>query len=192
MPFSKATLTKRWILLFAFLFFFFFTVLPIFTAAERTGISRMVCVSLAYCYEILKRDFCIFMMIYSAQFYKALSIVWFYILLEKIVWVCLHVSKVTFSRSWCLDSHELISTNITSGRLRKAALSIPPSQHTHLDSIQVSTPFYSQGSFCATDASPLRGGHVSQAQPISLFHPFGPDWLMGWAHDPGQAREAQF
>lgn len=57
--------------------------------------------------------------------------------------------------------------------------SIPPSQHAHLDSIQVITPFYSQVSFCATDTSPLRGGHVTRAQPISLFHPFGPDWLMG-------------
>ena len=94
MPFSKAILTKRWIWLFAF--FFFFTLLPIFTAAGRTGISPMVCVSLAHCYEILRRDFCIFIIICSAQLYKALCIVWFCILLEKIVWVCLHVSKAQF------------------------------------------------------------------------------------------------
>lgn len=192
MPFSKAMLTKRWIWLFAF--FFLFTILPIFTAAGRTGTSPMVCVSLAHCYEILKRDFCIFIIICSAQLYKARSIVWFCILLEKIVWVCLHVSKAQFFK---VMMPRLSWANIYQHSIRQAEKgcfvdpkSIPPSQHAHLDSSQ--HPLLLSREFLCNWCQPSQRW-ARESGPANKLVPSIWSWLAhGWARDPGQARETQF
>lgn len=98
----------------------------------------------------------------------------------KKLWVCLIFPKLSFSRSWCLDSHELISTNIASGRLRKAALltKVHSSFSARPPWFKSAPLLLSKGVFVQLMPALSRGGH-GQAQPISLFHPFGPDWLMG-------------
>ena len=144
----------------------------------------MVCISLAYCYEILKRDFCIFIIICSAQFYKALSIVWFSYCWKKSCGFVFMFPKFSFSRSWCLDSHELISTNITSGRLNGPKVhssfsACPPWFHSSHHPLLLSREFLCN--WCQPSQRWAR-----DSGPANKVVPSFWSWLAhGWAHDPG-------
>lgn len=168
-----------------FCLFFLLLFYPFLPQQEEQALPQWY-VSLSPIAMKFSRDFCIFIIICSAQLYKARSIVWFCILLEKLCGFVFMFPKLSFSRSWCLDSHELISTNIASGRLRKAALlikSIPPYNLTPT-LIQVSTPFYSQREFLCNWCQPSQRW-ARESGPANKLVPSIWSWLAhGWSTWP--------